>query len=92
MMHARIGVLFSKRCFKASYAQYCEGTASVADRPYSVPIISDSFDLNQDDIEDIQFWTSFLKGQYDLEPDSLIMYLDKRKENTKSKKHRYNIE
>ena len=60
-------------------------STSFTDRPYSVPTISDSFDLNQDDIEDIQFWTSFLKGQYDLEPDSLIMYLDKRKENAKSK-------
>ena len=55
------------------------------DRPSSVPVISDSFDLTQENIEDIQFWTSFLKGQYDLEPDSLIMYLDKRSENTKQK-------
>ena len=55
------------------------------DRPCSVPVISDSFDLTQENIEDIQFWTSFLKGQYDLEPDSLIMYLDKRSENTKQK-------
>ena len=60
-------------------------THSSSDRPYSVPAISDSIDLNPDNIEDIQFWTSFLKGQYDLEEDSLILYLDKHLENTKVK-------
>ena len=29
------------------------------DRPCSVPVISDSFDLTQENIEDIQFWSSF---------------------------------
>ena len=60
-------------------------THSSSDRPYSVPAISDTIDLNPDNIEDIQFWTSFLKGQYDLEEDSLILYLDKHLENTKVK-------
>ena len=66
-------------------------SSSCNDRPNSVPVFSGSFDLTQEDIEDIQFWTSFLKGQYDLEPDSLIMYLDKRPESTKQKSSKIEI-
>ena len=71
--------------FEESDGISLRGAHILHDRPSSVPVISGSFDLTQENIEDIQFWTSFLKGQYDLEPDSLIMYLDKRSENTKQK-------
>jgi hypothetical protein len=65
---------------------------SSSNRPISEPIFSYTTDLTPENHEDIEFWTTFLKGQYDLDPDSLIVHIDKRLENTELKSSKLELQ
>ena len=51
-------------------------------RPISEPTFSSLNALETENKEEMQFWTTFLNGSYDLEPDSLVVQLDKGVRNT----------